>query len=71
MHGLTHVPGGADPIPFTAGIQYDIENNGGWLYVGTSDTSAGAGSPYSQELALDVSPRAHYTTNPFDEDTDP
>ena len=23
------------------------------------------------ELSLDVSPRAHYTTNPFDEDTDP
>ncbi len=23
------------------------------------------------ELALDVSPRAHYDTNPFDADTDP
>jgi hypothetical protein len=41
-HGWRHAPkakGGTDPIPGLGGIQFDIDNEGGWLEVGTSSGS--------------------------------
>ena len=45
MHGLTHLPGGPDPIPnlVGGGIQFDVDNEGGWLEITTNDTSPDTG----------------------------
>jgi hypothetical protein len=47
IHGRDHAPGGADPIPGLGGgggIQFDTDNQGGFLYVQTNDIdTAGSG----------------------------
>lgn len=59
MHGRDHLPTGADPIPGLGeggggggGIQFEVENEGGWLYVNTTDADAAGGSPLGQGLFL-------------------
>lgn len=55
MHGRDHLPNGADPIPGLTiggsggGIQFDIDNVGGWLLIETNGVN-----PYGEGLTLNV-----------------
>ncbi len=53
LHGRDHATGGADPIPGIGGIQFDVENDGGWLYVTTEDATEAGGSPTGHGILLD------------------
>lgn len=48
LHGRDHATNGPDPIPGMSGggLQFDTDNEGGWLYVQTNDETEAGGSLY-------------------------
>jgi hypothetical protein len=54
IHGITHRPGGPDPIPgSSAGIQFDTDpQEGNWLWIKVVDSSVAGGSSSGDAFAV-------------------
>ena len=64
IHGRDHAPGGADPIPFTLGIQYEVTpQTGAWLDIETVDVFGSFGVRIIANLGT-------FSINAVDEDVE-